>query len=383
MNIFLLIIILYLIYIEFNNSVIENFKWIKREKCEYKTNQTILNALQKYNISKGNINDWNLYLPCTYNNIKYESKLIPKSKLGKKIFLINNCDAITSKNNLWKLIINKYGLSDAKKIMPETYILQNFNKYINNDDKKRFIKNYTNGKLYILKKNIQRQQGLKITDNFSDIINGYNNGYVIAQDLLQNPYLINGRKINLRVYLLIVCKNDKLTAYAHNNGFMYYTSEKFKKNTTDMKCNVTTGYVDRQIYIDNPLTLLDFKKYLDNPDRNLNEYESKLVYNNKLSILLFNRIYSILNKIIKSSIGHICGTYNVPKHISKQTSFQLFGVDFSVSNKLEPQIMEINKGPDLNAKDARDKQVKETVAIDTLTILGLTDEKSNSYVKIY
>ena len=415
-KIILFLIILYLIYqILCKNNIIEGFKWIKREDCKYKTNKTVLHVLKKYGIGKGDLTNWDMYLPCTYNNVDLELRSIPPAELGKNLFIINNCDAITSKNNLWKILVDKHGLMQTLKMMPETYILKNFdmcrykNKYkadikVDNcpykfsdffdnyveskraiGDLDRFIQGHKQGKLYILKKNIQRQKGLKITNKFNDVIFGKQNGYVIAQDLLQNPYLINGRKINLRVYLLIVCKNDKIEAYAHKNGFIYYTAEKFKKNCIEMGPNVTTGYIDRQVYVDNPLTLEDFRLYLDNQHRKMGLEEVKLIYDNerKLSKILFDKIYLILNKVIEAAVGHICGTKNVPTHISEQTSFQLFGVDFSVSDKLEPHIMEINKGPDLGAKDKRDKHVKIGVATDILTTLGLTNETMNNFIKIY
>ena len=50
--------------------------------------------------------------------------------------------------------------------------------------------------------------------------------------------------------------------------------------------------------------------------------------------------------------------------------------------KLEPQIMEINKGPDLGAKDIRDKQVKSKVVTDMFNLVGLIDGKNNQFTKI-
>ena len=48
---------------------------------------------------------------------------------------------------------------------------------------------------------------------------------------------------------------------------MYYTPELFEKNSSDLKKNITTGYIDRQIYIDNPLTHMDWRKWSNMPSR--------------------------------------------------------------------------------------------------------------------
>ena len=62
--------------------------------------------------------------------------------------------------------------------------------------------------------------------------------------------------------------------------------------------------------------------------------------------LYFNRVYKMLGLVIKSMNNIICTN----KDIDNLLNFQLFGVDIAVSQDLEPQIMEINKGPDLGAK---------------------------------
>ena len=63
---------------------------------------------------------------------------------------------------------------------------------------------------------------------------------------------------------------NNLNAFIFNNGFLYYTKNKFIKNTTNTNNHVTTGYIDRTVYDKNPLTISDFKVYLDNKKRKYN-----------------------------------------------------------------------------------------------------------------
>ena len=40
---------------------------------------------------------------------------------------------------------------------------------------------------------------------------------------------------------------------------MYYTPKFFQPNSIDKDRNITTGYIDRQVYVENPLTTQDFR----------------------------------------------------------------------------------------------------------------------------
>ena len=50
--------------------------------------------------------------------------------------------------------------------------------------------------MYVLKNYAQRQEGIKLTRDLDEILDGYKNGWYLAQDYLYKPYLINKRKIN-------------------------------------------------------------------------------------------------------------------------------------------------------------------------------------------
>ena len=210
---------------------------------------------------------WDVYLPCGYNNIEKELGRIKVHNNKQIIFGISGCDKIVSKNYLWKLILLKYGRKKASQLMPDTYLIYE------PSDMKLFQRNYTSQKVYILKKNVQRQTGLKITNNLREILElKKTSDFKLVQELLMDPFLLNKRKINLRIYLLIICHGKKRYAFIHKRGFMYYTPKFFVKNSLEREINITSGYVPRQVYEENPLTLLDFKKWLQE-----NNYNAKKI----------------------------------------------------------------------------------------------------------
>jgi hypothetical protein len=363
--------------INISDPIPENPKY-GRNKCDYYMNKTIENVLVENKINNTSENDWDVYFPCGYDDIDKEiNEFIPKSERDK-IFIIHNADNLAAKDELWKFIKLHNGIDRAKTMMPPTYILTNKNDLVELENDF----NSNKSKLYIMKKNEQRQEGLRITDDLKEILSGRKYGYVIAQQLLQDPYLINKRKINMRVYILVICNNGNFDVYVYNDGFMYYTKDEYKQGNKLMGPNITTGYIDRKVYDVNPLTHKDFKTYLDKTDRNLTEIEV-IIRKQGLNIsdLVFSRINDLVKNIFMSFPGNICNGGKLDKHLS----FQLFGADVAVNNELWPSLMEINKGPDLSAKDDRDGKVKSKCIRDMFKIIGVlpknhTDE--NGFIKV-
>jgi hypothetical protein len=353
-----------------------------RSACNYKIGDTLKKVLDANDV-KDVKSGGDVHFVCGYDEIENEIKNITPQP-NQRIHIIHNADFVSAKDYLWNRLVVSSGLDRAKIMMPNTYVLSNEN------DRIRLVNDYKMGSLYIMKKNIQRQEGLQITDSLDEMLNA-NSSYVIAQELLQNPYTINvkkneipqgDRKINMRFYVLLVCKNNNMDVYVFNNGFMYYTNATWKKGTKDSKINITTGYLDdRWVYTENPLTHNDFKKYLDDPNRKLSTSEMNIIGQKlKLSDVIFSRIYQLLHDVMMSSIGKACDGDKLRDNIT----FQLFGADIAINDQLWPQIMELNKGPDLGAKDDRDGEVKRQCTKDMLRIIGVINDSSqpNGFINI-
>ena len=348
--------------------------------CNYTLGDTLKKVLDANEIQKVS-SDGKVHFVCGYDEIDTEiNKINPKP--DQRIHIIHNADYISAKDYLWNQMVINSGLERAKTMMPNTYILSNDN------DRKRLLNEYKKGSIYIMKKNIQRQEGLKITDSLDEILHAPSS-YVVVQELLQNPYTINvkkdgilqgERKTNMRFYILVVCKNDNMDVYVYNDGFMYYAKENWEKNNKNSGPNVTTGYIDRWIYDKNPLTQEDFRKYLDDPTRTLSSSEKNIKQQGlKLSTVIFGRIYNLLHDVLMSSIGKVCNGDKLRNNVS----FQLFGADIAINDQLWPQIMELNKGPDLGAKDDRDGILKRKCTKDMLRIVGVVNNDSEPNLNLF
>jgi hypothetical protein len=371
------------INIEYPPSPQLSFKPIKSNKlyyglpCKYIKNDCFYKALKEENFKvTDDITKACLIVPCSYESTEKEindlrTKGIKNNLYGDaiRIFMLNNTDHMVSKLALWKYLKTRFG-DEASTMIPYSWDLtttEGINKFKNDFDK---------NKMYITKNNKQRQEGLKMFNNLDDIINSKNE-YILVQEVLQNPYLVNGRKINLRVYVLIIRDNyGNIKLQIYKDGFMYYTKKLFKKNELSFDYNVTTGYVDREVYAQNPLTHYDFRKFLDKKGRELNKTEQYIKKNYpkiKFSDHIFSQIYKLLVNIFQTYENTV-GTK------TDGVSFQLYGTDIAIDEDLNPMIMEINKGPDLSGKDIRDTDLKVGLGKDILKSLGLIQNKDNKFV---
>lgn len=363
---FILLLILILLYLIFPNkkNYSENFdNNLKYYRCNDKKLGIITNNIFNHNnITKTNNNDWIIYMPCGYNYVENELKNISKQKNinNKYIFGINGCDNIVSKNEIWNQLVKCYGFEFASTLMPQTFILYNTKNM-------EIFKNkfYDKKNIYILKKNVQRKEGLKLTNNLNEILNAKNDNYKVVQKYMTNLYLINKRKVNMRIYLLIIIKKDKKYFYLSSLGKCIYTKKEYNNDNFDFESNITSYNLDLDVYKTNPRSFLELRRFIN--------------YEGKHSEILFKLIHSKMVYICKCIEKSVYQSNN----IYGATSFQLFGLDFIFDNNLNPYLLEMNKGPDMIPKDEIDTKLKTKIQLDMFNKIGLLNSKNNSFFLIY
>jgi hypothetical protein len=361
------ILILILVFLILKICYFDNFNNIEAFSDFYSEchlNNLMGKITKKYEMTN-NKDNYDYYIPCEYNTCESKVKEFEKEKTSKKIFLIDGCDWPASKIHLWKLLKQFYGNEKASTLMPQTFLLdddkdlEEIKKHHQENSKKR------PGHMYVLKNYAQRQEGLKIVQKYKDIMEGYKNGFFLVQDYLYNPFLISNRKVNFRYYTLITCKNGKIEGYIHKNGFVYYTPEYYDDEDPSFDKHITTGYIDRKIYDENPLTLDDFNDHLEEVKKGLSKK-------------WINSVNILMHQIIKAISTKVCKNEKLKHH----TLFQLFGSDVAPTADLDAYLMEINKGPDLGAKDERDKKVKIAVQEDIIKLIDEKDKNGKKYENI-
>ena len=357
---FCCIIVLFYFVFDQGKSVQEDFA--NYMKCNrLSVSKEYRDAFKQTDLNRIHSGEWDMYHPCGYNFIEQElQKVHPKNK-DQTIFGISGCDFIVSKNGLWELVSSYYGRDKATTLVPITYILYK------PSEMKLFKKEYDSSKMYLLKKNIQQKKGIHITNNINEIMNGYSNNFKVVQEYIKNTYLIDKHKVNLRVYLLIICKHGKLKAYVHSIGKCIYTKKKYTQNfkTIDPEEHLTSVGLDINMYKTMPETFEDLSKYIG-----ITQYN-----------LLIHRIHKNIQYVITAAEHKLCQLINIRNNLS----FQLFGLDYIFDDQMKPLLLEMNKGPDMKGKTPIDYKNKVKVLKDTFSIVGYTkrdDSDKNGYVRL-
>lgn len=161
-------------------------------------------------------------------------------------------------------------------------------------------------------------------------------GGLVVQKYIENPLLVDGRKFDIRAYMLVVCMKPYLVVY--HPGYVRmclnkYTTENFskdklthltnnsvQKNHPDYKTQKEQSIISVDALIDDLLTT----GRIGSRD----EYKAKVD-------LKIQEIMKLVFTMISDKLDRKFGCY------------ELFGFDFMIDDQLNPQLIEINTNPAL------------------------------------
>jgi hypothetical protein len=259
--------------------------------------------------------------------------------------------------------------------MPATYVLNRSKDHDHFLLRNQYSENVKSK--FILKKNIQRKQGILLVDqipNKDRLIEYSREGYRVIQEYMDDIGLIKDRKINLRIYLLIEIYRGRVYFYWHENGKCLYTRDKYnKEDINDYYGNITSygeEYGDlNEFYEEYPHSFTDLIQYINTYMNS----EERLI--NRKRINLEKKMDKVMRRIKAGLKYHLENVLEDNLSVGKRRQFQLFGLDFIFRGEnWDPILLEINKGPDMNYKCDKDIELKRCVYEDMFRTVGFIPE---------
>ncbi|EFN87900.1 Tubulin polyglutamylase ttll6 [Harpegnathos saltator] len=209
-------------------------------------------------------------------------------------------------------------------------------------------------------------RGIYLTRHLKDI---KPNERLICQMYIARPFLIDGYKFDLRIYVLIT-SCDPLRIYVYNEGLARFATSKYKEptghNTTNMFMHLTNYAINkhsRMYIIDDEIgskrKISVLNKWLRAKDVDVDE--------------LWGKIDEIVIKTVLAAYPVLKHSYHAcfPTHDKTSACFELLGFDVLIDWKLKPYLLEVNHSPSFHTDAQLDKDVKEGLLMDTFDMLNL------------
>jgi hypothetical protein len=269
---------------------------------------------------------------------------------GKWVEYVCGTDVFVSRVTLWNYLKTYAGWDNAALIVPETFILEEA------DDIQR-LKQSSADEVFILKGTAHRRKGIKIVIGFEQLM-AHKKDYVVAQKFIFDQLRYNNTTFHLRGYMLLTLKEGVLSAHIYEDAICVYA--KPDAEATDIFERWVT-------HPDNPVP--------DNYPCSLFELCEKSDYN-------FENIWWDIAARLIGIVSTTASNFGLIQNLKNSNCYQNFGFDVIMKNDFSPLICEINKDPEMAAKNSRYAAIKNTVIKDVLTVAGILAEKNHGFIHV-
>jgi tubulin polyglutamylase TTLL4 len=253
-------------------------------------------------------------------------------------------------------------------------------------------------------------RGIKVLDAARDLKSLNVKKLAVVQRYLDDPMLINERKFDLRIYVLVTSL-DPLKIYVYDEGLVRLATEPYtmsKKSLSNTCVHLTNYSVNKKskLYVKNqerrssaestqasvaPVAEASVDdesgSESDSPAAHVNQAASKLSLTDLRNLIgiprfeaLFTSIKEIAIKTVISAESAMIGPlHRASNHASclshgvfpYSNCFELYGFDILVDKSLKPWLLEVNVSPSLSSSSPFDKRVKTGLIAETFNLVGL------------
>ncbi|RVE70405.1 hypothetical protein OJAV_G00064080 [Oryzias javanicus] len=177
----------------------------------------------------------------------------------------------------------------------------------------------------------------------------------VVQRYIENPYLINGRKFDLRVYVLVT-SYVPLKVWLYRDGFARFSSSRFSLSTIDDKYMHLTNVSVQKTAPD-----YDPEKGCKWQMQQLRRYLTAK-YGREVVETLFGEMDNIIIRSLQSVQKVI---------INDKHCFELYGYDILLDHDLKPWLIEVNASPSHTPSSQEDYEMKYGLLEDTLNVVDM------------
>jgi tubulin polyglutamylase TTLL6/13 len=235
---------------------------------------------------------------------------------------------------------------------------------------------------YIVKPEASSQgRGIFLTKHPEDL--NKNNRFVI-QEYISNPFLLDGFKFDLRVYVLVT-SCDPLRIFVYEDGLARLASEEYSKPS---RKNLDQVYIHLTNYAINKSN----KNFVNNKDLDQDHVGHKRSLKSTFQYMKEKGIHveRIIEEIDDIIIKTLCTIQPFLSHqylacqpddLTKAMCFEILGFDILLDENLKPYVLEVNSSPSFNTDSPLDKHLKKNLIFDSLKLAWVSRKQKTDYLK--
>ncbi|GMR59130.1 hypothetical protein PMAYCL1PPCAC_29325 [Pristionchus mayeri] len=188
----------------------------------------------------------------------------------------------------------------------------------------------------------------------------------VVQSYISRPYLIGGKKFDVRIYVLVTSFRP-LTAWVHREGFARFSHSRY---TTDC-------VEDAFVHLTNVAIAKTAPDY--DPEKGLKWSLNRLIrfYESSFTKQRVQEMIGDLANLIVNSLRCVEGLIIQDSHC-----FELYGYDVLLDEEVKPWLLEVNASPSLTASSQDDYRLKYRVLSHMLDIIDLEGKREGKEIHV-
>ena len=272
---------------------------------------------------------------------------------------------------------------------PESYVLPGENSSLERSAKADVFYNRTTTskcKRYWIIKPVASSCGRGIRVISADkayAISKNNERKMLVQRYLGDPYLIEGKKFDMRLYVLVTGV-DPLRIYLHEEGLIRIATEKYTtKSLKNQYVHLTNYSINKNSKCFHASTKFNFDEKSENSLSDgspqgrdgfkwtLKAFKSWLTEKESASTMenTMERVHGLIVKTILAAEPDL--SHSLHATVNYRTNcFELFGFDVLLDSQLNPHLIEVNVSPSLAGTSPLDNYIKGVLVADVCHVTG-------------
>ncbi|XP_061152896.1 tubulin polyglutamylase TTLL7 isoform X3 [Syngnathus typhle] len=205
--------------------------------------------------------------------------------------------------------------------------------------------------------------------------------HFIVQEYLDKPFLMEGYKFDLRIYILVT-SCDPLRIFLYNDGLVRMGTEKYhapsEANLSQLYMHLTNYSVNK--HNEN----FERDETVDKGSKRSISWFTEFLRSNDYDVAKFwGDVSELVVKTLIVAEPHVLHAYRMCRPGqppgSDSVCFEVLGFDIILDRKLKPWLLEINRAPSFGTDQKIDFDVKRGVLLNALKLLNIraSDKKRN------